>query len=295
LDHARAAHLKGFLLTLFGVLVLTPDTLLLRLIEADAWTIVTWRGGLMALALYGVFFLVRGKKALAEIKGLGGRGFAVSLLYALNAISFVLAVENTSVANVLVILAASPLFAALLSLFFLKETVSPATWTAILAGVTGVLIVVADSLGAGRLFGDFCALVTAVSLAAIFTIIRGSGGLNMIPATALGALLSALIALPFSGALLAEGASLVYLVINGALIMPLSFGLITLGPRHVPAPEVALLMLLETVLGPLWVWMGVGETPTRATFLGGAVVLSAVALHAAWRLLRRRPAPPPTL
>ena len=82
--------------------------------------------------------------------------------------------------------------------------------------------------------------------------------------------------------------SLIYLVIMSAIVMPLSFGLITLGPRHVPAAEVALLMLLETVLGPLWVWMGIGETPTRATFIGGAVVLGAVGLHAAWRLLRRR-------
>jgi drug/metabolite transporter (DMT)-like permease len=269
-------------------LVLTPDTLLLRLIEANAWTVVAWRGALMSLVLFGAFFIARGKEAVREIKGLGKRGLLVSLLYALNAISFVLAVENTSVANVLVILAASPLFAALLSLLFLKERVAPATWAAILAGLAGVLIVVGDSLGAGRLFGDLCALVTAISLAAIFTVIRGSGGLNMIPATALGALLSALAALPFSDALIVDPQSMIYLLINGAVIMPVSFGLITLGPRHVPAPEVALLMLLETVLGPLWVWLGVGETPTTATFIGGAVVLSAVALHAAWRLLRRR-------
>jgi drug/metabolite transporter (DMT)-like permease len=289
LEHAKAAHLKGFLLTLFGVLVLTPDTLLIRLIHADAWALVVWRGGLMALVLFAAFFIARRAEAWREIKGLGRRGLAVALLYAVNAISFVVAVENTTVANVLVILAASPLMAALMSLIFLKEKVARATWAAILAGLAGVLIVVGEGLGAGELFGNLCALVTAVSLAAIFTIIRGSGGLNMIPATALGALVSALIALPLAGPLVVDAESMVYMVVMGALVMPLSFGLITLGPRHVPAPEVALLMLLETVLGPLWVWMGVGETPAPATFLGGAVVLSAVALHAAWRLLRRRP------
>ena len=299
MDSAKAAHAKGFLLTLFGVLVLTPDTLLLRLIPADAWSLVVWRGALQSSMLFAAFFAYRRAKAVQEIRGLGRRGLLVALLYAANAISFVVAVEHTSVANVLVILAASPLFAALMSMIFLKEAVGKATWAAILAGILGVAIVMGDSLSAGTGPGDLSALVTALTLAGIFTVIRGSGGLNMIPATALGALISASIALPFAGlsaaALLSPPAeSLLYILLMGAVVMPLSFGLITLGPRHVPAPEVALLMLLETVLGPLWVWLGVGEEPPPATFLGGAIVLGAVALHAAWRLSRRRAPVAPT-
>ena len=297
MDQSKALHAKGFLLTLLGVMVLTPDTLLLRLIPADAWSLVAWRGILQSSVLFAAFFLWRGAGALTEVRALGRRGLLVAGLYAINAISFVIGVENTAVANVLVILAASPLFAALMSLIFLKERVAPATWAAILAALAGVAIVVGDSLQAGTVWGDLSALVTATSLAAIFTVIRGSGGLNMIPATALGALISGLTALPFAGLPLAgllvpPGDSWIYVLLMGALVMPLSFGLITLGPRHVPAAEVALLMLLETVLGPLWVWLGVGETPSRATFIGGAVVLGAVALHAAWRLTRRRSAAP---
>ena len=150
---------------------------------------------------------------------------------------------------------------------------------------------VGDSLSLGTGLGDLFALGTALSLAAVFTVIRGSGGMNMIPAAALGALFSCLMALPFAGTLVPPPGTLVYLLLMAAVVMPLSFGLIILGPRHVPAPEVALLMLLETVLGPVWVWFGVGEAPTPVTFLGGGIVLGAVALHAAWRLARRSTAP----
>lgn len=293
----RAAHARGFALTLLGVLVLTPDTLLMRLIDTDPWTLTFWRGLLMPAALMAAFFVARRGRAWAEIKCLGLAGLAVAVIYGVNALSFVLAVEHTKVANVLVILAAAPLFAGLMSVVFLRERVPLATWIAIAAGIAGVATVVGGGLSAGTSMGDLFALLTAVSLAGTFTVLRYSKARNMVPATALGGFLTAIAMIPFADPGSLEGDRLAMMLLLGLVILPIAFGLITLGPRTVPAPEVALLMLLETVLGPFWVWLVINEVPSIPTVIGGAIVLASVALHALWRLTRRppraRPQPPP--
>lgn len=287
-DTDPTAHRRGFALTLFGVLVLTPDTLLIRLIDIDPWTMNFWRGAMMAISLAVVYTIARRGQTLADIRQLGIAGLAVAVIYALNAICFVFAVEHTRVANVLIILAATPLIAALLSIVVLKEQVSKPTWAAIAAGMTGVAIVVGDGLRAGTSLGDICAFITALALAVTFIIIRRHKHVNMVPAAALGALLSAILVTPFADPVSAEPTSWGLMLLLGFVVMPLSFGLITLGPRTLPAPEVALLMLLEMVLGPLWVWMVIDEVPSKATIAGGVIVISAVALLSAWRLRRSR-------
>jgi drug/metabolite transporter (DMT)-like permease len=282
------AHRRGFLLTLFGVLVLTPDTLMIRLIDIDPWTMNFWRGAMMAASLIVAFAASRRGETLADIRKLGIAGLAVAVIYALNAISFVFAIDHTRVANVLIILASTPLLAALLSIVVLKERVSKPTWAAIAAGMTGVVIVVGDGFRAGTSLGDIFAFFTACALAVTFIIIRRHRHVNMIPAAALGALLSAVLVAPFASPMSVQPESWWLLLLLGFVVMPLSFGLITLGPRTLPAPEVALLMLLETVLGPLWVWLVIDEMPSHTTFLGGIVVISAVAMQSAWRLRGRR-------
>lgn len=286
-DLDSTAHRRGFVLTLFGVLVLTPDTLLIRLIDIDPWTMNFWRGAMMAVSLAVVYTATRRRQTLSDIRGLGFAGLAVAVIYALNAISFVFAVEHTRVANVLIILAATPLIAALLSIVVLKERVATPTWVAIAAGMTGVAIVVGDGLRTGTSLGDVCAFFTAVALAVTFIIIRRHKHVNMVPAAALGALLSAIIVAPFAAPASVGADQWGLMLLLGFIVLPLSFGLITLGPRTLPAPEVALLMLLETVLGPLWVWMVIDEVPSDTTIVGGIVVISAVALLSAWRLRRQ--------
>ncbi|MBB3064964.1 MULTISPECIES: DMT family transporter [Limibacillus] len=285
----QTTHAKGFALTLFGVLILTPDALLIRLIDIDPFSMVVWRGFLMSGTLMTVFIIHRKGRVLAEFRALGRYGLAVALFYAANAFCFILALHLTSVANTLVIISADTLLAALLSIIFLHERVATPTWCAILAGIAGVVIVVGGGLGDGTLLGDFFALMTALLLAGTFVLIRMRPDLNMIPATALGGFLAAMVALPFASPFAVNGTQLGMILVLGMFVLPVAFGLITLGPRSIPAPEVALLLLLETVLGPFWVWWGIGETPPTATFIGGAVILSAVGLHALWRL-RKRPA-----
>ena len=282
------ANARGFALTLFGVLVLTPDTLLIRLIDIDPWTMNLWRGLLMSFSLTVCYLLVARGQALAGVKALGLAGVAVAGIYSINAITFVLALDHTQVANVLIIIASTPLIASLLSIIFLKERVAFPTWLAIAGAMAGISIVVSDGARAGTSLGDLLALATAIALAVTFIIIRHNKHVNMIPATAFGALISALIAMPFAEPLQLEGAQLGLMLLLGLVIMPLSFGLITLGPRSIPAPEVALLLLLETVLGPIWVWLGIDEKPSEMTIIGGCVVISAVMLQSIWRLRRNR-------
>ena len=184
----------------------------------------------------------------------------------------------------------SGLIAALLSVIVLRERVAGATWAAIAMGMAGVVIVVGDGLRAGTSLGDVFALVTACALAVTFIIIRRNRHVNMVPAAALGALLSAIIVAPLADPMAVPSGNWGLLLLLGFVVMPVSFGLITLGPRTLPAPEVALLMLLETVLGPLWVWLVIGEAPSDTTFIGGVIVISAVVLQSAWRLRRRRAA-----
>jgi len=281
-------HTRGFALTLIGVLVLTPDTLLIRLIDIDPWTMNLWRGLLMSFSLTVCYLLVARGQALAGVKALGLAGVAVAGIYSINAITFVLALDHTQVANVLIIIASTPLIAALLSIIFLKERVALPTWLAIAGAMAGISIVVSDGARAGTSLGDLLALATAIALAVTFIIIRHNKHVNMIPATAFGALISALIAMPFAEPLQLEGAQLGLMLLLGLVIMPLSFGLITLGPRSIPAPEVALLLLLETVLGPIWVWLVIDEKPSEMTIIGGCVVISAVMLQSIWRLRRNR-------
>ena len=289
-DISPTEYRRGFALTLFGVLVLTPDTLMIRLIDIDPWTMNFWRGALMSFSLLAVCTVMRGRALIGDIRGLGFAGLSVAVIYALNAISFVSAIEYTRVANVLIILAATPLIAALLSVVVLRERVSAATWAAIAAGITGVVIVVGDGLRTGTSLGDLFALATATALAVTFIIIRRNRHVNMVPAAALGALLSAVMVTPLAEPMSVPSDSWGLLLLLGLVVMPVAFGLITLGPKTLPAPEVALLMLLETVLGPVWVWLVIGEAPSELALLGGTIVIAAVVLQSAWRLRRRRAA-----
>ena len=279
-------HVKGLAITVTGVLVLSPDSLLVRLIATDPWTMVFWRGVLTALGLVIWLALFYRAETLARMRAIGRSGLAVSLLLAGSSIHFVLALSHTSVANTLVIIAASPLITAVFCQLFLGEAVRPRTWAAILTALAGILILASDSLGAGTLGGDLAALATAGFLAGAYTIIRAGRTRNMVPAMALSGIWSALVVLPLASPLVLDPGQTRLMLLLGLGVLPISFGLITLGPRYLPAPEVGLIMLLETVLGPLWVWLVIDEQPSVRALIGGAVVIGALALHSIVSLRR---------
>lgn len=268
-------RLKGVLLTATGVAVLSLDALLIRLISADAWILLFWRGLLLSLCIGGVcLFRARRYRPTRKLLSFG---LGSALFYAVSTITFVISIRLTSVANTLIILSAAPLIGALLSRFVLKESVSGRTWLAILLCVGGLALVFSGSRDGSHLLGDLTALLCAAGMAAKFVVERAVSPANMIPALVPAGLLVSLFALFQAPTLVLPAQDILWMAILGLLVVPLAYALITQGPRYLSAPEVGLLMLLEMLLGPLWVWLVLAEQPGRQAWLGGLVVLAALA------------------
>jgi len=273
-------HTRGMLLTLLAVLILSPDALLVRLISADIWTLLFWRGTLSGLTLF-VFLLTIYRQKLFDMLLAPGRfGLLASAVIAGGSILFVGSIRMTSTANTLVILASIPLLAALGTRIFLSEPISRQTWFSIIFAFVGVLVLFSGSLGYQSLLGDLMALGAACCWAGNLVIVRRVRPLNMIPANACGNLLLAPIALLFNAQpLTIQSADITLLLILGTLVLPLSYALITLAPRLLSAPEVSLTLLLETLLGPFWVWLVIHEEPSAATIAGGILILGTITIH----------------
>ena len=285
-----ATHTRGLLITGIGVLVLTPDTLLLRLADLDVWTATFWRDLCLGVVLMLAMAVIYRRRTIGVFLAMGWAGLSVAFLLGVNGILFVVAISNTGVAKTLVIYATAPVITALLAWIFLRERVSLELWLVIFLSLGGIAIVVWDGVGRGTLLGDLSAVAVAVTMAGVFVILRAARAVNLIPAIALGSLVAGLAVLAVASPLSVPWESAGYVAAMGLVVLPLSFGLITLAPRYLPAPEVALLMLLETVLGPLWVWIVLSEEPPLLTVIGGAVVLVTLASHSAYQLYLNRPA-----
>lgn len=288
----KSNHAKGLLITACGVLVISPDGLLTRLIEADHWTMIFYR----ALFLAPGMFLVLGVTARGQVwrqyRTLRGGALLKVLAYSLGTISFVFAITHTSVANTLVILATTPLFAAIVSRLLLNEKIEARVLLAIGLVVAGIAVIAYGSgHGPGDRLGDLVALLGAFFLACGFSFVRRFPDASSMAAISCSGLLTALLILPLAAPLSVSAADLGYLAIMGLAVVPIGSALMFLGPRYIPAPEVGLLMLLESVLGPVWVWMALGEAPGYHTLLGGAIVLLTLAGNAAWALKNHRSRP----
>lgn len=280
----RNPQAYGVLVTLAGVMIFVPDALVMRLIGGDMLALAFWRGLLSG----GIFLSANLILARHTMPGKGEwvdrKGLLVIGLNAVGVISWCSAMQYTSAANALLVLATAPFIAALLSWLTLRETIDRATALAIGLVFAGVLVIASGSLGQGRLLGDGFALLNATSIAAYYVTLRTTGRRNMLPHVAVGSILGGLLALPFASfaPVTAETATLIFL--SGAIILPGAAGLLMLGPRYLPAPEVSMITLLEVILGPLLVWAVIGENPGQMTLIGGALIVATVTLHTLRRL-----------
>ncbi|RCX33593.1 DMT family transporter [Thioalbus denitrificans] len=281
---SHALHRRGLLVVGVGVLVISFDALLIRLAAAGAWEVAFWRGALMALSL-GLIWGLLGKRRRGAGRLLRGPALAAVMLLGINGCLFVLAIMHTTVANTVVILSTAPLFAALFTRLFLGEPVVGRTWGAIVICMTGTVAVFAGSLRGGGLEGDLAALAAALNFGAILVLLRRHPGLPRIPLVGASGLVMAVVSLPFAAPLELGAGSYAVLALMGLVQMPLALVLITRGTDYLPAPEVGLMILVETLLGPLWVWLGVGERPALITLVGGLLIVSTLAVHG-WLGLR---------
>ncbi len=256
--------------------------------EVDHWTVVVWRGSLQFLGLLLLISLVYRQRTFEVFRSIGTLGLLLATVFCFSTILFIISVSYTLVANTLVILASAPFFAAVFSLIFLKEAVGRHTWIAIFVAFAGIALLTLDSTGSGSLMGDLAALGVATLMGAYFTIVRASREVNMIPAMAVSGVMAASVALPFAAFPMMSETQMLAGGAMGFIVAPLSFALITIGPRYLPAPEVSLLLLIETVLGPLWVWMVISEEPGFYSLIGGAVVVATLFLHSMYSLHKYR-------
>lgn len=283
-DAERNPRAFGVLVTLAGVMIFVPDALIMRLIGGDMLVLAFWRG-----VLSGALFLL-GNALIAPAtlpkrgEWFDGKGLLVILLNAAGVLSWCSAMQFTTAANALLILAVAPFLAAALSWVFLRETIDALTGLAIALVFAGVLVIASGSLGHGRLLGDAFALCNALAIAGYYTTLRTTGRRNMLPHLALGSILGGLLALPFADFEPVSTTQAVLIFLSGAVILPGAAGLLMLGPRYLPAPEVSMITLLEVILGPLLVWAVMGENPGRNTLIGGAVILATITAHTLRRL-----------
>ena len=272
--NAKADQFKGVAYCLGGIILLSPDSLLLRLINTDVWTLVFWRGSLSALGLLIIASVLERPGGWRRLFKIGWHGITVAVLFAGGSLAFVFAIMNTAVANALVIMSVSPLIAALLSHFFFHERITRRIWLATLAIIIGLLLVFSGSMKSGGTAGDLAALVVSFVLAFNFVVIRKHRAVSMVPAMAWSGALASLFALPFATPTNLDGHALMYMLVLGLIIVPVSIALITSAPRYISAPQVSLIMRLEALLAPLWVWLVLGEVPSEQTLIGGVIIIS---------------------
>ncbi len=284
-----SVHARGLLITAAGVLVISPDGLLTRLIETDHWTMMFWRAVFVSFGMWLALGFTSPNRVWQQYRGLRGPGLLKMLAYTFGSISFIYAITHTSVANTLIILSTTPLFAALISRILLGEPIRPRTLVAIALVSVGIAVIGSGSIDQpGNLLGDAVAVLGAFFLALGFVFVRRFPGTSTFAAISCSGLLTALVVLPLAAPLSVSPADMGYLMIMGLYVVPIGTALMFIGPRFIPAAEVGLLMLLESVLGPLWVWLVTGEALAATTLVGGAIVLSTLALNT---LLSLRPAP----
>jgi drug/metabolite transporter (DMT)-like permease len=275
-------HRKGLLLTTIGGLALSTDVPLIRLAHGEAFSILAVRSLATLAVSIALLVFIRARRGFLRTQLPGWIGLSVGLFYGISTICFLMAIYHTAAANVLFILAFNPVFAALLSWIFLRELPTLATMLAMMAMIFGVGIIVRGGLANGHALGDFLAMLAALSIACAITISRVSRrDMGFVPllAAVVPAAIGLYQALPSGLSITHPG----WILLNGAVLMPVAFWCLATGPRYLSAPEVALFYLLETILAPIWVWLIFGETPSHATLTGGFVLVLALFIHSAWQ------------
>ena len=275
------SHLKGLLIAFFGIVILTPDAVLVRLADSDSWTVLFWRGIFFATGIIVILFITYRSKAVNELINIGKGGVLIGLLTALGGTSFILAIHYTSIAKTLVIISISPIVVAIVSLIMLKEKPALYTWLSMIIVFIGIYIVMAGDKSGMNLMGNLFALTSVIVGGFSFTLLRKYKNVNMVPAMAVNGIAIAFIGFVFADSLVLSSQSMLYILASG-FVLAVSFSLITIAPQYIPAPEVAMFFPLGTVLGTLMAWIIIKEEPSGNALIGGSIVIITLFCHACY-------------
>ena len=277
-DHYRLA----LLLVIASAVANSANGLILRSMDsAGGWQVIFYRSCFLAGTLSVVFVVQSGWRVQAALWEL--RAWALLGVVAVAAVNtcFILSMTYTTVANTMFVLSAAPFFTALLGWLVLRESVDRGVWIAMSVALTGIGVMLWDGLGAGTLLGNALAVLAAFCFGTFVVVLRKGRAVNMLPVVILGTMLGALNAAFMSGwALSISFHDVALLFIWGALLSGVVHAIFAWSSRHVPGAELTLLILIEFILSPMWVWLLAGEEPSRATLIGGVLVIASVASRA---------------
>ncbi len=276
---AKANRLRGLLISSAGIIILSFDTALIRLASSPSWKTAFWRGTLIAV-ITSLLLFFREKTTVADKIRKEGMPLVFSgIMWGLSGVLFVISVKLTVAANVLVMLSLSPLFAGILGYFLLGERLKKITYFTMTVSAAGVYIIFAGDIEGGNIAGNILGFLVPVFLGGNLVWMRKHKEISRSAAVVIGGLVTAIIAFYFAFPFNVSFVSFIYLALLGLVAIPMGQLLISTGTRFIPAAEVALIVMLESVIGPFWVWVLIGEIPPVRTFLGGMLILSGVFLN----------------
>ena len=279
MNQKLSSQQKGSLLAFIAVFLITPDSLLIRLSNIETWGMLFYRGAIpFVVVLIGTLIFYK-KNFLKALLGIGYPGIFYIFSFAACNITFMVSIQNTNVANTLVMIALAPMLSAILGAIFLKETPDKKTWIAIIITFASCIYIFYDSLNLGNFYGDFFGLVTAFGLACNANIVRYAKDRDLVPSALIGKLCVAIFAFFFVKNFELIGNDMVYVPLMCVMCVAIPFVLVTIAPRFITAAEVNLFFLLETILGPIWVWLVIKEQPSLETIMGGSVIILTIAIH----------------
>jgi drug/metabolite transporter (DMT)-like permease len=276
-----AARRKGVALMVAAGLCWSTGGIFVRSVAmADGWEIVFWRSVFMVAFLFAVLAWWHRGEVWSRIAAVGAAGLLSGALLAATFFFFILSLMRNTAANTFVLMSTGPFFVAAFGLAFLGERVPTRTWAAIAVALAGITLMFVEGVDAGRSLGNLLALGVPTAFALnVIVLRRMHATVDMVPAVMIAGLISIAVAAPFAWPLDAVPRDLAVLAPMGFIQLGLGCLLMTKATRYLSASEVGLLSLVETILAPIWVWLGVGERPSELALVGGLVVLGALAAN----------------
>ncbi len=275
---------KGSLMAFVAVMFITPDSLFIRLSNVDTWGLVFYRGIIPFFTVFLGMLLIYKLSFFNILFKSGYKGIIYIGTFSLTNITFVVSIQNTNVANTLVMIATAPMISAILGAIFLKEPPDKKTWISIMITFLAIVYIFFDSIKLGNFYGDILGFITAIGLAVGAVTIRSAKTKNLVPAAVVGKLFVATFALFFIESFVLIDRDLLIIPLMCILCVAIPFVLVTIAPRFIPAAEVNLFFLLETIIGPIWVWLIIKEQPSIETLQGGLVIITTIAIHSYLKL-----------
>ena len=270
---------KGSLLAFIGVMFITPDSLLIRLSGLDTWSLLFYRGAIpFIFVLFGLIIYYKTNIVKATLK-IGYIGIFYVISFSICNITFIISIQNTNVANTLIMVAMAPMMSAILAAIFLKEPTKKETWIAIFITFFSVTFIFYDSVQLGNIKGDIFGFITALGLAISANLARFAKNRDLVPSAVIGKLVVAIFAFFFVDNFELIKMDIIIIPLMCIMCVAIPFVLVTIAPRYISAPEVNLFFLLEVILGPIWVWLIIKEQPSFQTVLGGIIIILTIAIH----------------